>query len=162
MSIDAISDMIDFRKINGASDTVLRNLLSTELCLDRARKTVYKMTRLLWTQDLDIETLDGRGHWASGNVSFASLRKHREDVQSKSGSSQPLGPSDPADTAAFQGFRVFLLLPHAYKDFARDFASKKWKNNNNCEFVFRLNCGQCLTFHQGPISDNRFMSVDAA
>ena len=42
--IDAISELIDFRKINGASDTVLRNLSSTELYLKRARKTVAKMT----------------------------------------------------------------------------------------------------------------------
>ena len=63
--IDAISELIDFRKINGASDTVLRNLSSTELCLKRARKTVAKMMRLQWTQDLDIETLDARGHWAT-------------------------------------------------------------------------------------------------
>ena len=63
--IDAISELIDFRKINGASDTVLRNLSSTELYLKRARKTVAKMMRLQWTQDLDIETLDAKGHWAT-------------------------------------------------------------------------------------------------
>ena len=63
--IDAISELIDFRKINGASDTVLRNLSSMELYLKRARKTVAKMIRLQWTQDLDIETLDARGHWAT-------------------------------------------------------------------------------------------------
>ena len=63
--IDVISELIDFRKINGASDTVLRNLSSTELYLKRARKTVAKMMRLQWTQDLDIETLDARGHWAT-------------------------------------------------------------------------------------------------
>ena len=44
--IDAISELIDFRNINGASDTVLRNLSSTELYLKRARKTVAKMIRL--------------------------------------------------------------------------------------------------------------------
>ena len=63
--IDAISDLIDFRKINDASDKVLRNLSSTELYLKRARKTVAKMMRLQWTQDLDIETLDARGQWAT-------------------------------------------------------------------------------------------------
>ena len=63
--IDAISELIDFRKINGASDTVLRNLSSTELYLKRARKTEAKMMRLQWTQDLDIETLDATGHWAT-------------------------------------------------------------------------------------------------
>ena len=59
--IDAISEMIDFRKINGASDAVLRNLSPTELCLKRARKTVVTMMTLQWTQDLHIETLDARG-----------------------------------------------------------------------------------------------------
>ncbi|KAL9978137.1 hypothetical protein ACROYT_G015624 [Oculina patagonica] len=47
------------------SDTVLRNLSSTELYLKQARTTVAKMMRLQWTQDLDIETLDARGHWAT-------------------------------------------------------------------------------------------------
>ena len=60
--IDAISELIDFRKINGASDEVLINLSATELHLEKARKTVAKMMRLQWTQDLDIETLEARGH----------------------------------------------------------------------------------------------------
>ena len=55
------------------------------------------MMRLQCTQDLDFETLDAMGHWAtmeellvrSGYFSFASFRKHREDVQNKSRSSQP-------------------------------------------------------------------------
>ena len=63
--IDAISELIDFRKINGTSDTVLRNLSSTELYLKRTRRTVAKMMRLQWTQELDIKTLDARGHWAT-------------------------------------------------------------------------------------------------
>ena len=63
--IDAISDLMDFRKINGASDAVLRNLSATELYLKRARKTVAKMMRLQWSQDLDIDTLEARGHWAT-------------------------------------------------------------------------------------------------
>ena len=63
--IDAISDLIDFRKVNGASDGVLRKLSATELYIKRARKTVAKMMRLQWTQDLDVESLEARGHWAS-------------------------------------------------------------------------------------------------
>ena len=33
---------------------------------------------------------------------------------------------------------------------------------NICKFEFRLNCKQRLKFLPGPMSDNRFMSVDAA
>ena len=61
--VDAISELIDFRKVNGASDAVLRKLSVTELYLKRARKTVAKMMRLQWTQDFDIETLEARGHY---------------------------------------------------------------------------------------------------
>ena len=63
--IDAISDLMDFRKINGASDAVLRNLTATELYLKRARKTVAKMIILQWSQDLDIDILEAQGHWAT-------------------------------------------------------------------------------------------------
>ena len=63
--IDAISELIDFRNVNGASDGVLRKLSATELYIKRARKTVAKMMRLQWTQDLDVESLEARGHWAS-------------------------------------------------------------------------------------------------
>ena len=63
--IDTISEMIDLRKLHGASEAVFRKLSATELYLERARKTVAKMMRLQWTQDLDIETLEARGHWAT-------------------------------------------------------------------------------------------------
>ena len=58
--IDAISELIDFRKVNGVSDGVLRKLSVTELYIKRARKTVAKMMRLQRTQDLDVESLAAR------------------------------------------------------------------------------------------------------
>ena len=63
--IDAISEMIDFRKLHGTSEAVFQKFSATELYLKRVRKTVAKMMRLQWTQDLDIETLEARGHWAT-------------------------------------------------------------------------------------------------
>ena len=63
--IDAISELIEFRKLHGASETVLGKFCTTELYLERTRKTVAKMMRLQWTQDLDIETLEARGHWVT-------------------------------------------------------------------------------------------------
>jgi len=63
--IDAISEIIDFRKLHGAPEAILRKFSSTELYLKRARKTVAEMTRLQWTQGFDIETLEARGHWAT-------------------------------------------------------------------------------------------------
>ena len=63
--IDAISEMIGFRKLHGASEAVFQKFFATELYLKRVRKTVAKMMRLQWTQDLDIETLEARGHWTT-------------------------------------------------------------------------------------------------
>ena len=70
------------------------------------------------------------------------------------------------DIAVFQDFKVSFLLPHSCEDFARVSHDRKVKKKNNkplnCKFEIRLNCKLCLMFHQGPISDNRFMSVDDA
>ena len=63
--VDAISDLIVFRKVNGASDAVLRKLSVTELYLKSVPETVAKKMRLQWTQDFEIETLEARGHWAT-------------------------------------------------------------------------------------------------
>ena len=48
--IHAISELIDFRKLHGTSEAVLRKFSATELHLKTARKTVAKMMRLQWTQ----------------------------------------------------------------------------------------------------------------
>ena len=86
--IDAISELIDFRKVNRASDGVLRKLSATELYIKRARKTVAKMMRL---QSLDARSRcrNIRGQGSLGHhrrtlssrvVSLASLRTNRENV----------------------------------------------------------------------------------
>ena len=110
--INAISELIDFRKINGGSDTVLRNLSSTELYLKRARKTVAKMTRLQWTQDLDIETLDARGHWTSMKELFEVGTFHLPHSEStvKTCKTSP-GQVNPSDlTLATKFFAVYLFI----------------------------------------------------
>ena len=63
--LDAIAELAYFRKVNGASDVVLRSLSSTEIYLKKARKTVSKMMRLQWISELDIDTLESKGHWAT-------------------------------------------------------------------------------------------------
>ena len=63
--LDAIAELADFRKVNGASETVWRGLSTAEMYLKRARKTVSKMMRLQWTSELDIDALEAKGHWAT-------------------------------------------------------------------------------------------------
>ena len=109
--IDAISELIDFRKINGASDGVLRKLWATELYLKRARKTVAKMMRLQWTQDLDVETLEAKGHWATMEelLEVVSFHLPRYEQTVKTCQNEP-GQVNPSDlTFATQSFGHLLV-----------------------------------------------------
>ena len=112
--VDAISEMIDFRKISGATDTVLRNWSSTELCLKRVRKTVAKMMRLQWTQDLDIETLDARGHWATMEELFEvvtfHLPRYKNTVKTYKAGQGQVNPSDLTFATKFVAVYLFIKV----------------------------------------------------
>ena len=112
--IDAISELIDFRKVNGASDAVLRNLSATELYLKKARKTVAKMMRLQWTQDLDIETLEARGHWATMEEMLEVVTYHlpRYEHTVKMCETKPshVNPSDLTFATKFLAMYLFIKV----------------------------------------------------
>ena len=63
--LDAIAALGDLRKVNGASESVLRGLSSMKMYLKRVRKTVSKMMRLQWTSKLDIDDFEAKSHWAT-------------------------------------------------------------------------------------------------
>ena len=112
--IDAISEMIDFRKLHGASDTVFRKFSATESYLKRARKTVAKMMRLQWTQDLDIETLEARGHWATMEellevVKF-HLPRYENTVKICKSSPAQVNPSDLTFATKFVAMYLFIKV----------------------------------------------------
>ena len=110
----AISELIDFRKVNGASDGVLRKLSATELYIKRARKTVAKMMRLQWTQDLDVESLEARGHWASMEellqvVSF-HLPRYEQTVKTCQNDPGQVNPSDLTFATKFLATYLFIKV----------------------------------------------------
>ena len=112
--IDAISEMIDFRKLHGASEAVLRKFSATELYLKRARKTVAKMMRLQWTQDFDIETLEARGHWATMEellevVKF-HLPRYENTVKICKSSPAQVNPSDLTFATKFVAVYLFIKV----------------------------------------------------
>ena len=112
--IDAISEMIDFRKMHGASEAVFRKFSATELYLKRARKTVAKMMRLQWTQDLDIETLEARGHWATMEellevVKF-HLPRYENTVKICKSSPAQVNPSDLTFATKFVAMYLFIKV----------------------------------------------------
>ena len=112
--IDAISEMIDFRKLHGASEAVLRKFSATELYLKRARKTVAKMMRLQWTQDFDIETLEARGHWATMEELLEVVKFHlpRYENTVKICKSNPaqVNPSDLTFATKFVAVYLFIKV----------------------------------------------------
>ena len=112
--IDAISEMIDFRKLHGASEAVFQKFSATELYLKRARKTVAKMMRLQWTQDLDIETLEARGHWATMEellevVKF-HLPRYENTVKICKSSPAQVNPSDLTFATKFVAMYQFIKV----------------------------------------------------
>ena len=112
--IDAISEMIDFRKLHGASEAVFQKFSATELYLKRARKTVAKMMRLQWTQDLDIETLEARGHWATMEellevVKF-HLPRYENTVKICKSSPAQVNPSDLTFATKFVAMYLFIKV----------------------------------------------------
>ena len=74
--LDAIAELVDYRKVNGASESVLRGLASTEIYLKKVRKTVSKMMRLQWTRELDIDALEAKGHWATLEELLEVMRRY--------------------------------------------------------------------------------------
>ena len=113
--IDSISDLIDFRKVIGvASETVLRNLTSTEVYLKRARKTVSKMRRLQWTSDLDIDALEAKGHWATLDEVLHVVTYHlpRYDTVIKVCKNKPNNatPSDLSFATKFVAVYLFIKV----------------------------------------------------
>jgi len=73
--LDAIAELGDFRKVNGASESVLRGLSCTELSLKKVRITVSKMMRLQWTLGHALRALGSRG------AMLAALRTRAEVMQ---------------------------------------------------------------------------------
>ena len=106
--------MIDFRKLHGASEAVFRKFSATELYLKRARKTVAKMMRLQWTQDLDIEILEARGHWATMEELLEVVKFHlpRYENTVKICRSVPgqVNPSDLTFATKFVAMYLFIKV----------------------------------------------------
>ena len=78
----------------------------------RGSRTVAKIMRLQWTQDIDIDTLEARGHWATMgetlNVVTYHLPRHDNIVKTCKRSSGQVSPSDL--TFATKFVAIYLLI----------------------------------------------------
>jgi len=64
--------------------------------------------------------------------------------------------------SSVSGLQSFPPLATRLREFRQSLPKSKKIIIITAKFEFRLNCKQRVMFYQGPISDNNFMSVDAA
>ena len=63
--INALGDLIDNQKYQGVTPQVLQNFSVVEMLIRRARGCISKKMRTQWNSELDIDSLEKRGHWAT-------------------------------------------------------------------------------------------------
>ena len=63
--MQAITDLCDFRKCHGVTDSTLRRFAVTEVYLRRSRTTLQRKKNLEYSRNLDLESLIARDSWAS-------------------------------------------------------------------------------------------------
>lgn len=63
--LQAISDLCDYRKSKGCSDSVLRSFAVTEVYLRKCKSTMHRRKNMEYTRDLNLETLISRQSWAT-------------------------------------------------------------------------------------------------
>lgn len=113
--IDAISELVDFRKVNGASSHILTSLSTMEIYLKKVRKTVSKMMRIQWNTDLDIEALEAKRHWATLEELLESVAQHLPRYESvlkacKNKKSSPPPPIDLSFATKFLALYLFIKV----------------------------------------------------
>ena len=62
--INALGDLIDYRKYHGVTPQVLQNFSAVEMLIRKARRCISKKMVIQWNSELDIDSLEKRGHWA--------------------------------------------------------------------------------------------------
>ena len=64
--LNALQDLIDFRKFSGASPNIVHNFSVdvSETFFKRALKCLRKQRRIQWSNDFDIDNLESAGCWA--------------------------------------------------------------------------------------------------
>lgn len=63
--LQAISDLADFRKAQGCSDSVLRAFTVTEVYIRKCKATMHRRKNIEYTRDLNLEVLLARNSWCS-------------------------------------------------------------------------------------------------
>ena len=63
--LNAMYDLMDYRKSTGVSSDILTNFSISDIYLKRTKKCISKRVKVQWNKELDIETLESKGKWAT-------------------------------------------------------------------------------------------------
>ena len=63
--LQGISDLCDYRKSKGCSDSVLRSFAVTEVYIRKCKSTMNRRKNIEYNRDLSLETLIARNSWAT-------------------------------------------------------------------------------------------------
>ena len=63
--LNALHDLMDFRKFSRPSGNVLFDFAITDIYLKRAKRLVSRNMRVQWNKDHDVDSLEDKGNWAS-------------------------------------------------------------------------------------------------
>ena len=110
--IGALCDLIGYRKYQGVTSQVLQNFSVVEMLLRKARKCVSNKMRIQWNSELDIESLEKRGHWATLENLQDVIPFHLEHYKATLESCQenPRSMSSKELTFATRFIAVYLFL----------------------------------------------------
>ena len=63
--LNAIYDLMDCGKSTGVSSDIFTKFSISDIHLKRAKKCISKRIKVQWNKELDIETLESEGRWAT-------------------------------------------------------------------------------------------------
>ena len=109
--LQAITDLCDFRKCHGVSDSVLRMFAVTEVYLRRSKSTLYRKRNVEYSRNLNLEALIAEESWATLEDMEKVIPHHSPKYQElfrKAGSNNQLTVSELAFATRF--LITFLLL----------------------------------------------------
>ena len=63
--LNAIYNLMDYHKSTGVSSDILTNFSFSDIYLKRAKKCISKWMKVQLNKELDVETLESKGRWAT-------------------------------------------------------------------------------------------------
>ena len=110
--LQAITDLLDFRKCHGIPDSTLRMFAVTEVYLRRSKSTLYRKRNVEYSRNMNLESLIAERSWATLEDMEKVIPYHSPKYQElfeKAGNT-PLSPLTTSELAFTTRFIITFLL----------------------------------------------------